>query len=416
MIPSVDTETRAHFDYAVSLLRQLVQTPSITGDESAVQNLLRRELESLHLSIDQWQPDAEKLRGHPAYSDDGLPLENRTCLVAKWKGSGGGRSLILNGHVDVVPPGDLNAWDEDPWSGVVNGGKLFGRGSCDMKGGLVTALLAISVLQRMGVQPSGDVFLQFVIGEETGGVGTLASILRGYTADAAIILEPTELHLCPVGAGAASFRLHLRGLAAHGSMRLHGVSAIEKFEIIHQALLQFEAERHHSFRHSLYDGMLAAPISIGKIQAGDWPSSVPDLLIAEGRFGILPGERIQQARTKFEEMVFENAKRDEWLQSHPPRVEWFEGQFEPAETPLDSELLSVLRTTHHDTTGSEPAMHGVPYGSDLRFFTNYAKIPALLYGPGSVEQAHSANEFIELEQMLYAARVVALMIARWCGI
>ena len=403
-------------DYAVNLLQRLVRTPSITGDENAVQKILREELHALNLEVDQFQPSPERLKNHPAFSDDGLPLSGRSCLVARWKGSGGGRSLILNGHVDVVPPGDVNAWSESPWSGTVRDGKLYGRGSCDMKGGLVSGLLAISVLQKAGLQPHGDVLVECVIGEETGGVGTLSTILQGYTADAALVLEPTRLQICPVGSGSASFRLHVYGRAAHGSMRMEGVSAIEKFSILHKAILDFEAERHQSFHHPLYKEGPAAPISVGKIQAGDWPSSVPDLLVAEGRYGIFPSESISEARLKFEERIREASRSDDWLKTNPGIVEWFEGQFEPAETPVDSEFIAMLAETHQDIIGQATGMHGVPYGSDLRFFTNYAKIPAVLYGPGNVAQAHAANEYVSLNEVFTAARIVAAMITSWCGL
>ncbi len=417
MITKLKHQTRADSDLAISLLQNLVRIPSITGDESTIQSFLRKELENLKLEVDDCESSREQLQNHPAFSDDGISLEGRTSLVARWRGTGGGRSLILNGHVDVVPPGDLNAWNDGPWSGNVHDGLLYGRGSCDMKGGIVTALLAVVILQKMGLQPRGDLLIECVIGEETGGVGTLSTILHGYTADAAVVLEPTRLQLCPIGAGAASFRLRVPGLAAHGSMRMEGVSAIEKFALIHNALLDLENDRHKSFQHPLYkNGGLPAPLSVGKIQAGDWPSSVPDVLIAEGRYGVLPGEGMSEAREQFEERIRRTAEQDPWLSVHPPVVEWFEGQFEPAETPLDSDFLKVLSACHNEITGTQTKMHGVPYGSDLRFFTNYAKIPAVLYGPGNVSQAHSANEFINVEEMFTAAQIVALFIIRWCGV
>jgi acetylornithine deacetylase len=152
------------------------------------------------------------------------------------------------------------------------------------------------------------------------------------------------------------------------------------------------------------------------VHSGDWPSTVPDDLVAEGRYGILPGEEISTARELFEERIRDVAKSDPWLMNHPPFTEWFEGQFEPASTPLDSELLKVLSECHFEVTGSVPDMHGVPYGSDMRFFTNNARMPAVLYGPGDVAQAHSVNEFISLEQVFTAAQTIAYMIVRWCEV
>ncbi|MCI0605942.1 peptidase [bacterium] len=415
-ISEVKRQIAAEGDRTISFLQDLVRIPSVTGNEGAVQAYLSKELASLGLEIDAWQPSREELQKHPVFSDDGLPLEGRPVIVGRWHGSGGGRSLILNGHVDVVPPGDPQSWIDGPWSGIVRDGKLYGRGACDMKGGLVAGIAAIRTLQKMGLRLRGDVMIQCVTGEETGGIGTLATILRGYRADSAVILEPTRLDLCPVGAGAASFRLHVPGLAAHAAMRQQGVSAIEKFLFIHALLMSLEKERNAGFQHPLYKDRLPAPISIGKVQAGDWPSTVPDNLVAEGRYGILPGENLNKARKLFEQKIRKEAHKDSWLSQHPPEVEWFEGQFEPAETALDSDVIKVLSECHYETTGKVPAIHGVSYGSDLRFFTNNAGMPAVLYGPGDVAQAHSVNEFISLEQLFTATQTVACMMIRWCEV
>jgi acetylornithine deacetylase len=267
------------------------------------------------------------------------------------------------------------------------------------------------------MQPRGDVLIQSVIGEETGGVGTLASLLRGYRADAALILEPTSLEICPIGAGAASFRLHVPGRAAHGAMRLEGVSAITKFFHLYNALQQLERARHTKFRHPFYEpGQLVAPLSVGKMQAGDWPSTVPDYLVAEGRYGVLPGEDIQSARLQFEAAVAEAAGADPWLAENRPVVEWFEGQFEPGETPASAPILQTLGDSHTAICARSAPVHGVTYGSDLRLFTNNANMHAVLYGPGDVNTAHSLNEYVPLDEVRRAAKVAALTIANWCGL
>jgi acetylornithine deacetylase len=401
---------------AIELLQELVRIPSITGDEAKIQDFIANYFRKLKLEIDQWSPTQAELKNHPAFSDDLLPLGARPVVVARWPGVGEGRSLILNGHADVVPSGDESTWQDGPWSGVVRDGKLYGRGSCDMKSGIVAGIFAILALQELGIQLRGDVLFESVIGEETGGVGTLATIIRGYRADGAIVLEPTQLHCCPVGAGAASFRLRIDGLAAHGAMRMEGVSAIEKYFILQNALFELERERQNSFQHPLFSHELVAPISVGKVEAGNWPSTVPESLIAQGRYGILPGENMSEAKKQFEEKIMSAAEQDQWLQKHPPRVEWFEGQFEPAETRLDASVVAVLAESHKRVTGQEIEIHGVPYGSDLRFFTNYAQMPAVLYGPGDVKQAHAGDEFVKIDELLTAANVIAMMMIQWCGV
>lgn len=403
---------------AIDLLQNLVRIPSITGEEAKAQTFVGNILAELGLSVDAWCPKREELASHPAFSDDGLPLGERPVVVGRLKGSdSSARSLILNGHVDVVPPGVVDAWNDGPWSASIHDGKLFGRGSCDMKGGLISGITALAAVKKSGIKLRGDVQIQSVIGEESGGVGTLATVQRGYRADAAIVLEPTRMALCPVGAGAASFRLHVSGRSAHGAMRMEGVSAIEKFYFLLDAIQKLEHARHSAFHHPLYpEGELISPISVGKVIAGDWPSTVPETLIAEGRFGILPGENISTARADFEKMMHATAEKDSWLKEHPPKVEWFEGQFESAETPVESPILSELAQSHEQLLGRKPSMHGVSYGSDLRFFTNNANMPAVLYGPGDVRLAHSANEFVPLEEVMAVAKVVGLTILRWCGL
>ncbi|HLQ77044.1 MAG TPA: ArgE/DapE family deacylase, partial [Terriglobia bacterium] len=346
-----------------------------------------------------------------------LPLGDRPVVVAKWSGTDSdARSLILNGHMDVVPTGDDRAWTSGPWSGDVRDNRLWGRGSCDMKGGLAAGVTAVAALQKLGLKPRGDVLIESVIGEETGGVGTLATLLRGYRADAAVILEPTRMALCPTGAGALSFRIRVHGRAAHAAMRQEGVSAVAKFYDLMKAIEELEQQRHRDFHHPLYQhGELAAPISIGKIEAGDWPSTVPETLVAEGRFGVLPGENVTAARAQFEAAVKGASERDEWLAGHPPEIEWFEGQFEPGETRSDSPVIHQLLQAHHEVNGNEPRIHGVSYGSDLRLFTNHGGMNAVLYGPGDVRIAHSLNEFVPLDEVRCVTKVLARSILDWCG-
>jgi acetylornithine deacetylase len=400
-------------DELKDIASNLVKRKSVTGDEDDAQRLLAERLRDWGLEIDLWRVDPG-IRSHPAFCDDGNKID-RLNLVARW-GEGRGEkpaALLLNGHIDVVPEGERERWSSDPYSGEIRNGRLYGRGSCDMKGGLAAAAIALRAAMKLGLSPRRPILLESVVGEETGGLGTLAAIARGYRADAAIITEPTSLELCPVQAGALSFRLHLRGKSAHGAVRREGVSAIEKFWPLFRALEELERERHRGFRHPLYpEGALVAPLSVGKVEAGNWPSTVPEELRAEGRFGIFPGEDSASAREKFESAVRDLRQADPWFSENPVRVEWFEGQFEPGETAPDAPILDELRSCHREMLESESPTHGVSYGSDLRLFTRYASMPAVLYGPGDVRVAHSANESVPLEELVQAAEVLTLLIAR----
>src|SRR5262245_23325783 len=235
---------------AVRLLQDLIRIPSITGEETKAQLLFADRLRDINLDVDCWYPSHNDLKNHPSFSDDGLPLGERPIVIGYVKGTDpAARSLILNGHMDVVPVGNEDLWSDGAWSGVVRDKKVYGRGSCDMKGGLVAGFMAINALRKASFVPKGSVWIQSVIGEESGGAGTLAAVICGYRADAAIVLEPTRMAICPVGAGAATFRIKVHGRAAHGAMRQEGVSAVEKFYLLLSAIQEFERSRHLKFQH-----------------------------------------------------------------------------------------------------------------------------------------------------------------------
>jgi acetylornithine deacetylase len=409
--------------------QHLVQIPSLPGKEQAAQEFVAGKLRSLGLGVQVLQSSLAELEGHPAFSDDGIPFDERLNVVGTWPGSGAtnlsseppsgesaGRSLILNGHMDVVPIGDPALWRYPPWSGVIENGKLHGRGACDMKAGIAAAVFAVEALRNLRFQPRGKVILESVIGEESGGVGTLTTLTRGIRADAAILMEPTRLRSCPVHSGALSFRLRIHGRAIHASMKRFGVSAVEKFQAAFTAIQNLDSGRHLGYDNRIFEfADNVAPISIGTVAAGDWLSTVPETLIAEGRFGVFPGEDIASAKAALAECLAQVTSTDPWLQQHPPVLEWIEGQFEPGRTSLDEPIVAALASAHSRVNGTPPIVQGVPYGSDLRLFTEHGKFPAILYGPGDVAYAHTVEEHVELEEVFLCAKVLALLIVDWCG-
>jgi len=412
----IASAVEASRDDLVSFIQTLVQSPSLANDEGPVQNIIQDKLESLGLDTEKILVRFDKLKDHPGFSDDGFSPDSRVNVMGQWHNDGGGRSLILNGHVDVVPTGPENLWNKSPWSGSVKNGRIYGRGSCDMKAGLGAGIFAIQVLQSIGFKPDGNIMIQSVVGEESGGCGTLTNIVKGYSADAAVILEPTSLKICPIQSGALTFRLTIPGRATHAAMRWDGVSAIEKFNLIHQSIIKFEKERHDSFNVTYFESRdRVAPINIGTIKGGEWHSTVPESVVAEGRFGVFPSETTRNARDAFEDHVSEISNNDPWLKDNPPVVEWFEGQFESGQTDPEHPVIDKLMASHLTATGYAPIIEGVTYGSDLRLFTNHAHIPAVLFGPGDVRLAHAANEYVEIEEVLTSVKVVANMIVKWCG-
>jgi acetylornithine deacetylase len=407
-----------------SFIQKLVQIPSLPGLEQKAQELVAEKLKELKLDIDIVRSNFDELKDHPAFCDDNIPYENRINVIGRWRSSEKEKtdkyknacSLILNGHVDVVSPGNEDLWDYSPWSGKIKDGKLFGRGACDMKAGLASAIFAIKALQKLGFEPKKDVLMESVIGEESGGVGSLTTIIKGYSADAVIILEPTKLQICPVQAGALTFRIKLRGKSVHACMKKSGVNAIEKFYIILQAINNFEHKRHLNYQNPLYkDPMNVAPICIGRIEGGDWHSTVPDEVMVEGRYGVFPGESVESAKKEFRKILEQTADKDSWLKEHPPTLEWFEGQFESGVTEISEPIIKMVSECHEIISGKEAQLQGVTYGADLRLFTNYGKMPTVLYGPGDVINTHTVNEFILLKEVLLSTKVLALTIFKWCG-
>ncbi len=407
----------------MSFIQRIVRIPSLPGNEKEVQDVIASKLKEMDLVVEILPVSREKIQEHPAFSDDGFPYDNRLCVIGVWEEletqetQDHDKSLILNGHVDVVSPGNEELWTDSPWSGKIKGERIYGRGVLDMKSGLSAAIFAIQVLKELGYAPRKKVILESVVGEETGGCGTLTTILNGITADAAIVLEPTNFTICPVQAGALTFRLKIRGKSVHAAMKDQGISAIEKFYVILHAIDEYDRKRHAKYKHSLFKNPKnVAPISIGKIQSGDWPSTIPNELIAEGRLGVFPGESVESAKHKFLEMIRKSIQNDEWLKNNPPYIEWFEGQFESGETALNEPIISQLKKCHIDYFKKIPGIEGVTYGSDLRLFTNYARIPTVLYGPGDVMIAHGVDEWINIKDIMNAVKMVALLIFRWCGL
>ena len=401
----------------IERLQELIRIPSVTGAEHDVQQAVARQMNGLALEIDMWEPDARELAPYAEHVGEFASLAGRPNVVGTRRGAGGGRSMILNAHIDTVEAGDPEQWSVDPFLAELKDGRVYGRGACDMKAGLVAELMALRALDEMGVSLMGDVIVESVISEEDGGAGALASLLRGHTADAAIITEPTSLAIIPAQGGSLVFRLTITGRSAHACVRNEGVSAIEKFIYLHEAILAHERAHHEAITHPLYQRFAnRAPINIGTIRAGNWPSSVPETVVVEGRAGLVPGESLDQTRTAMLASIEQAAARDPWLADHPPAVDWFSGQFSAAEIPLDHPLLHTLQNAHRRVAGANAMIDAATYGADMRHFVDTGRIPCVMYGPGDVTQAHRADEFVPVSEVLTVASTLAITLADWCGV
>ena len=418
---AIEQSVMDKLDFAALLqaLDRMVQIPSLSGseDEVRVQEDTAVLMQSLGLDVETWQIDFNQLRAHPAYSAE---IERSAGLgVLGSLGRDDGPVLILNGHTDVVSAGEMDRWHYPPWRATLNEaeGRVYGRGALDMKGGLCCALFALKAIIDAGVTLKGKVLVQAVIGEEDGGTGTLAAVLHGPTADAAIIMEPTELLIAPAQAGAYNFRVTITGKAAHGAMRFEGVDPLEKFMLVYRAILELEQSRNKDVDHPLFAKYpVPYPICVGKIQGGNWASTVAESLEFEGRYGVKIGEDPAAAKEQFEEWIRTAVQQDPWLQKNPPIVEWWGAQFAPAEIAADHAIVRETAVAFQEVTGEVAQLQGMPYGADMRLLVNQGHIPTIMFGPGNVRKAHQPDEFVPLHDLKICTQTLALTILRFCQV
>jgi acetylornithine deacetylase len=380
-------------------------------DEAALQEYVAARMRASGLAVRVWEPEAGELPRSRYPIPAGHHFGGRPQLVATATGTGGGRTLLFNGHVDVVSVEPRGLWTSDPFAPELRDGRVHGRGACDMKGGVTAILAAVGAALAAGEEPP-PFAVHFVVGEEDGGLGAYATLARGHTGDACIIPEPTELRLITANAGSLTFRIVVPGQATHGSTRYAGHSALDAYLPIHAALVTLERRRNADPEPLLRDYPIAYPLSVGRVRSGDWPSSVPDQLVAEGRYGLRIEEDPAAARAELEAAVAEAAASEPFLRDYPPRVSWPGGVFRGGRLPPGDPLGSIVAEAHARVTGRDigPAL-GAPYGSDLRLYAG-AGIPTLHYGPGSPREAHGPDESVPIEQLLVAARVLELVLSR----
>lgn len=402
-------------------LTDLLTIPSVSGSaaEPEAQAWLAERWTAEGFEVECWDIDIDALQADPAFPGMEVDRDHALGVTATLHGTGGGASLLLDGHTDVVPPGDLDAWSGDPFSvrrATVGGEeRLIARGACDMKAGVAAMWAAVRAIAQSGVPLRGDVILAPVSGEEDGGLGTFGLLRHGVRADMCIVPEPTGLSIVPGNGGALTFRLTVHGLAAHASMRTSGVSVIEKFIPVYRALEALEARRNAVVDPIMARWPIAYPLSIGVVRAGDWASTVPDLLVAEGRLGVAIGESVEDARAELEAVVAETCAQDAWLSEHPVTVTWWGGQFASGRTDPAHPINAIVADAHCSLFGAQPSVYGGPYGSDLRLLAGLGGIPTLHYGPGVPEAAHTPDEYVPVQQVVDSANAMVRMILRICG-
>ena len=400
--------------WTIAALERLVRVPSITGDEGAVQDAVESLLRGARIPPERLEPDPAEARADPDWPGEEMPREALPIVLGRL-GVAGGRRLVLVGHVDVVPVGDPATWSHDPWAADRDGDRLYGRGAVDMKGGVASILGALHALTTAGLDRrlGGEVLFASVPSEEDGGQGMLAAIRAGVTGEAAVITEPTGLDIVIAHAGAITFRLTVPGRAAHASVRREGVSALDNLQTLVRALQADEAERNGAETDPLMTvhGLPYATI-IGKVSGGDWASTVIDRIVAEGRYGVKLGQTWRDAERDLLRCIDDANESDPFLRDHPATVELTGGRFSSARIAADHPLPTSLAAIAGPMLGREISLQGEPYGADMRLLVNEGRTPTVIFGPGDKRAAHSADEWVSVDEVVACARTLAAWLVR----
>ena len=380
------------------------------------QNFVSATLKEMNFDIDSWEIDASKLESYPGSGV--MPdrdLSKMPVVVGTLKGDGKGKSLILNGHCDVVPLGVLENWSRDPFEGKIEDNKIFGRGACDMKAGIAAILKAIQSIQQAGIKLNGDLIVQVVPEEELTQMGTLACCQKGYRADAAIIPEPSAMNVWIAMRGSIHGKITVFGRAGHAAQtQPHwkaggGVNAISKAIKIIDAMQELTEEwrLRPDKQHKLVDPDNIIPTVIS---GGEYWEMYPEKVEIEFSSNFTPGSA--NTIKEIEEKIVSVANADPWMKEHPPKIEisWVYG----AEID-ENELIVKTAVESANELGVEPEIAGLGSLTDAIHLINYSNIPTISIGPETLENAHAPDEYVEIDQLIKTTKLLALIILRWCG-
>ncbi|HKU94469.1 MAG TPA: ArgE/DapE family deacylase [Vineibacter sp.] len=406
------------FDRQTSVLADLVRIPSVRYKEAPAQDMMTRLFKEEGLGIDRWQIHVDDIKHLPGYSPKHVDYDDAWNVVGAWRPNNPkGRSLILNGHIDVVPEGPHDMWTAPPFEPRIKDGWMYGRGSGDMKAGLILNHFALIALKRLGWRPAADVYMQSVVEEECTGNGALACLQRGYRADAALIPEPSGGTMTIAQVGVMWFQVRVTGHPVHVYKADAGSNAIESAYRLIQALRELETQwnaRKVNDPH-FHDHHHPVNFNVGRIEGGDWASSVPAWCTFDMRAGVLPTQTLAEARREIEDCVRRAAANDPFLGNAPPTVTWEGFQAEPFVLKNHEQVRAVLADAHQTVFGEALKDRTQTGTADNRFFGLYAGIPALVYGPQS-DDVHGFDERVNLESVRKITQSTALFIAQWCGL
>lgn len=413
-------------DEIIGFLQSLVRIPSVTGNEKAFQVFIAGTLAGMGFNVDIWDADEEELKQkYPGYFLSRMfspPLKDRPNVVGTLKGTGGGKSLLFNGHADVVSPEPVLNWKHDPWGAVIEDGRLYGRGACDMKGGIASHIMAVKILLDEGIRLKGDLIIESPIEEEGPGTGTLACQARGYRADAGIVTEPTSNELVTAFVGGVYPMIFVEGRASHATMSWEGVDAIEKAMTIVKAIKDYGAWRCEVSRHPMFRRYPqvagSSPITMFERADNKQIGTVPSLVFLGTRGTVMPGEDPDEIIRLMEGWIKKAADKDPWLREHPPKFNWYKHgpRSVPAELPATHPIAQALLGGYRKAAGSQPEITGFISPADWQSLNTAEPVtPSIGFGPGDVRQAHTVDEYVPIDQVIECTRVLAMTIIDWCG-
>jgi acetylornithine deacetylase len=405
----LDAAIDRHAAAAHALLEGLVAEPSVLGSEAGPQEVLAAELARLGFDI-SWVEIPETIAADPAAGVPQLPYAGRRVLVGRRAGLGaGGRSLLFNGHVDVVPAGDPDAWSSPPFTPTRVDGWLRGRGAGDMKAGFAMVTLAVESVLEAGARPLADLTVVATIEEECTGNGTLATVRAGVLADAVVLPEPTDLCVLTSGVGVLWVDVVVAGSPTHAETATAGVSALERIEPVLTALRGLAEQLNRGLESPRYH------VNVGELHAGEWPSTVPGSATLRVRVGFPPDMSPDEALARTRAAIAGAAAADDWLRAHPPDVR--PSGFRAAGYALadDADIVQALRAAHVEAHREPPPIVGTNATTDARFYLNQAGVPALCFGPRT-RGMHGVDEAVELASIAAGARTLARLMVAWMGV
>ena len=406
------------FEEQIAFTEELVRFPSLRGQEHTAQDFVQRALSQRGYATDRWAIDVEQIKEHPGFSPVTVSYENAINVVGTHRPrEEKGRSLILNGHIDVVPTGPIDQWSRPPFEPYCCADWLYGRGAGDMKAGIAANIFALDALRALGYQPAATVYLQSVTEEECTGNGALACLQRGYRADAAIITEPMSESLVRANVGVIWFQVHIRGVPVHVLEATEGSNAILAAYDLIKALQGLEDRWNAKRTSQRYFEDLDHPINIniGKIAGGDWASSVPAWCSFDARAAIYPGEDPREAALELETCLREACRDHPFLANNPPEIEYNGFFTEGYVLEEGSDAEKTLARAHAVSCKESLEAKVSPAYLDGRVFVLYGDTPCLVYGPHS-ENIHGFDERVSLDSIQRVTGALALFIAEWCGL